>query len=332
MTGFGAADTDVVITFEDILAGKCGELEASLAQQQAARPLQDSEQSADNAGRIQVDDSGYDMRVGNRAGKRKRVIQTYDDSELRRSLRDKPTKITEPVLAKPGRKRRTDQAGPDVKRRKPGRPPGRGPGRPPMLHSPDIYSKGPLPSGWVVSLKESTKEIGRKFKQYQAPDGQTFCSYAKAQEHWQALGETPLRQPSTDSSKSSRRVARLPEGWEAKATHKDIGNGQGQVDKLFISPEGQQFESWADMQDHCKAKGVVLEAASDDDGSDQKPEPDFDLTDMLSWLHAAAAESPEWPAPGGGPLMQIAIARARAVLSIDDLGSVYPVAKRSAKF
>lgn len=64
MTGFGAADTDVVITFEDILAGKCGELEASLAQQQAARPLQDSEQSADNAGRIQVDDSGYDMRVG----------------------------------------------------------------------------------------------------------------------------------------------------------------------------------------------------------------------------------------------------------------------------
>ena len=102
-----------------------------------------------------------------------------------------------------------------------------------------------------------------------------------------------------------------------------------QVDKLYISPEGQQFESWADVQEHCKAKGVVLEAASDEDSSDQ--EPDFDLTDMLSWLHAAAAESPEWPAPGGGPLMQIAIARARAVLSIDDLGSVYPVTKRSAK-
>ena len=64
MTGFGAADTDVLITFEDILAGKCGELEASLAQQQAARLVQDSEQSADTVGRVQVDDSGYDMRVG----------------------------------------------------------------------------------------------------------------------------------------------------------------------------------------------------------------------------------------------------------------------------
>lgn len=106
------------------------------------------------------------LSSGNRAGKRKRVIQTYDESELRRSFRDKPTKNSEPVLAKPGRKRKTDQAGPDVKRRKPGRPPGRGPGRPPILHSPDISTKGPLPPGWSVSLKESKKEIGRKFKQY----------------------------------------------------------------------------------------------------------------------------------------------------------------------
>ena len=64
MTNFGAADTDVLITFEDILAGQCGELEASLAQQQAGRMLQESEQSADTVGRVQVDESGYDMRVG----------------------------------------------------------------------------------------------------------------------------------------------------------------------------------------------------------------------------------------------------------------------------
>ena len=64
MTGFGAADTDVLITFEDILAGRCGELEASIAQQQAGRLLQEPEQSADTVGRVQVDDSGYDMRVG----------------------------------------------------------------------------------------------------------------------------------------------------------------------------------------------------------------------------------------------------------------------------
>jgi len=66
----------------------------------------------------------------------------------------------------------------------------------------------------------------------QAPDGQTFYSYAKAQEHWQALGETPLRQPFSDISKSSRRVARLPPGWEVKATHRDVGKRQGQVRTL----------------------------------------------------------------------------------------------------
>lgn len=104
-----------------------------------------------------------------------------------------------------------------------------------------------------------------------------------------------------------------------------------QVEKLYINPDGQHFESWADVQDHCKANGIVIEAASDEDDSDREPEPDFDLPDILSWLHAAAAESPEWPAPGGGPSMQMAIARARAVLSIDDLGSVYPLARRFAK-
>lgn len=107
------------------------------------------------------------LSSGNRAGKRKRVIQTFDEGELRRSLRDKPAKTSEPVLpARPGRKRRADQAGPDMKKRKPGRPPGRGPGRPPVLHSPGISSKGPLPTGWSVSLKDSEKEIGKKFKQY----------------------------------------------------------------------------------------------------------------------------------------------------------------------
>lgn len=57
----------------------------------------------------------------------------------------------------------------------------------------------------------------------QAPDGQTFYSYATAQEHWKALGDTPIQQPFTDASKSSRRVARLPEGWEVKAIQRDIG-------------------------------------------------------------------------------------------------------------
>ena len=57
----------------------------------------------------------------------------------------------------------------------------------------------------------------------QAPDGHIFYSYAKAQEHWEVLGDTPIQQTFTDASKSSRRVARLPEGWEVKAIHRDIG-------------------------------------------------------------------------------------------------------------
>ncbi len=102
-----------------------------------------------------------------------------------------------------------------------------------------------------------------------------------------------------------------------------------QVDKYYISPEGEQFESWAQVQDHCKSNGVVIEAAQDDEDSDAEPEPDFELVDMLNWLHAAAADSPKWPAPGGGPLMQMAFARARTALAVDP--SVGIISRRSLK-
>lgn len=318
MHSHGAADTDVLITFEDFLAGKCGAREAVLAQKQIARLPEEPERAPESITRVEIDDLGYDMRVGNRAGKRKRVIHAYEENELRRSNREKLAKSSDSApLPRPGRKRKLEQSSSDLKKRKPGRPPGRGPGRPAALHSPGISSKGPLPAGWSVSLKISKKEMGKTFKQYKAPDGQTFYSYAKAQEHWQALGETPLRQPFSDVSKSSRRVARLPSGWEVKAIHRDVGKRQGQVDKHYISPEGEQFESWAQVQEHCKSNQIVIEAAQDDDDSGPEPEPDFDLTDMLQWLHTAAAESPEWPEPGGGPLMQLAFARARAVVALD---------------
>jgi hypothetical protein len=105
--------------------------------------------------------------LGNRAGKRKRVIHAYDEYELRRSNRDRVTKISDSAPdVRPGRKRKLEQSGSDVKKRKPGRPSGRGPGRPALLHSPGISSKGPLPAGWSVSLKDSKKEVGKKYKQY----------------------------------------------------------------------------------------------------------------------------------------------------------------------
>lgn len=64
----------------------------------------------------------------------------------------------------------------------------------------------------------------------QAPDGQTFYTYAKAQDYWQSLGQAPLKQPVTDASRlSSRRVARLPVGWEVQVIHHDAGKQQGQV-------------------------------------------------------------------------------------------------------
>jgi len=102
-----------------------------------------------------------------------------------------------------------------------------------------------------------------------------------------------------------------------------------QVDKYYISPEGEQFESWAQVQDHCKSKGIAIEAAQDDDDSEHEPEPEFDLLDMLHWLHAAAADSPEWPEPGGGPLMQMAFARIRTALAIDPSSGV--ASRRSVK-
>ncbi len=95
------------------------------------------------------------------------MIHDYEDNELRRSNRDKVSKSSDPApAAKPGRKRKLEQTGSELKKRKAGRPPSRGPGRPPALHSPGISSKGPLPAGWSVSLKDSKKEIGKKFKQY----------------------------------------------------------------------------------------------------------------------------------------------------------------------
>lgn len=59
----GAADTEVLITFEDISGGKCGRHEAEMAQKQAAQLIAESE-PPESITRIQVDDSGYDMRVG----------------------------------------------------------------------------------------------------------------------------------------------------------------------------------------------------------------------------------------------------------------------------
>lgn len=63
MNAQGAADTDVLITFEDILAGKCGQKEAAFAQQQTLRLVMEPE-PPEAVTRVQIDDSGYDMRVG----------------------------------------------------------------------------------------------------------------------------------------------------------------------------------------------------------------------------------------------------------------------------
>ena len=106
------------------------------------------------------------LPAGNRAGKRNRVIHAHDEAEHlnKRVLRDRSVKSTDSSTeaAKLSRKRKLEQQGSDVKRRKPGRPPG----RPPVLLSPGIAAKGPLPAGWSVSLKDSMKEPGKQYKQY----------------------------------------------------------------------------------------------------------------------------------------------------------------------
>lgn len=64
MHSHGAADTDVLITFEDFLAGKCGAREAVLAQKQIARLPEEPERPPESITRVEIDDLGYDMRVG----------------------------------------------------------------------------------------------------------------------------------------------------------------------------------------------------------------------------------------------------------------------------
>lgn len=93
-----------------------------------------------------------------------------------------------------------------------------------------------------------------------------------------------------------------------------------QVEKQYISPDGEHFDSWTQVQEVCRSNGIRIEAA-EDGSSDSEPEPDFGLADMLRWLYAAAAGSPEWPQPGGGRLMQLAFARIRAVLHVDPLAA-----------
>ena len=79
------------------------------------------------------------------------------------------------------------------------------------------------------SCRYSAAATHNAFSVIQAPDGEVFHSYAKAQEYWEEQGEVPLRQPFSDAQKPYRRLAGLPLGWEIQATHRDVGKRQGQV-------------------------------------------------------------------------------------------------------
>lgn len=89
-----------------------------------------------------------------------------------------------------------------------------------------------------------------------------------------------------------------------------------QVEKVYTSPTGEEFESWSAVKDYCEAEGIPIKAAQDVPDSDEE-EQDFGLPDMLHWLHAVAASSPNKPSTGGGRLMRLAIARVRVCLTID---------------
>lgn len=93
-----------------------------------------------------------------------------------------------------------------------------------------------------------------------------------------------------------------------------------QVEKVYISPTGEQFDSWVDVKQYCEQEGIPVEAAQDAPDSDAEPEPDFDVTEMLTWLRAVAVTSPARPLLGGGRLMRQAITRVRSCLSRDPSG------------
>lgn len=97
--------------------------------------------------------------------------------------------------------------------------------------------------------------------------------------------------------------------------------GLVQVEKVYISPTGEQFDSWSDVKKYCEDEGIPIEAAQDVPDSDAEPEPDFALAEMLTWLRGVAVISPERPLIGGGRLMRQAIARIRTCLSRDPSGN-----------
>ena len=163
----GAADTDEVVSFEDILDGKCGPVEAAFAQEQADRWRHKPPSAPQSATEIRVDDTGYDMRVGtnfkppncniraehvtgrwqillpdhihwpllagNRAGKRNRVIHPFDEHEhlqriANRNLRDRTAKNNTDSLAAAAKLQRKRRLEPQENDVK-RRKPGRPPGR-----------------------------------------------------------------------------------------------------------------------------------------------------------------------------------------------------------
>ena len=94
-----------------------------------------------------------------------------------------------------------------------------------------------------------------------------------------------------------------------------------QVEKVYIGPSGQQFDSWSDVKRYCEDEGIPIEAAQDVPDSDAEPEPDFALAEIMTWLRGVAVTSPERPLIGGGRLMRQAVARMRTCLSKDPSGS-----------
>ena len=112
-----------------------------------------------------------------------------------------------------------------------------------------------------------------------------------------------------------------PAGTACSSRFAGIKCGLVQVEKVYISPTGEQFDSWSDVKKFCEDEGIPIEAAQDVPDSDAEPEPDFDLAEMLTWLRGVAVISPERPLIGGGRLMRRAIARIRTCLSRDPSGN-----------
>lgn len=170
-----------------------------------------------------VDDC-LDMRVGNRASKRRRTVSGYKTEAA--SSQDQTLAAGKQQASKHSSLRE--------------------------------LAPGPIPSSWTVRRRPGKQPAGSAADirlVYQAPSGETFRTYAKARAFWLSQGQRAKR-----TSRSQARadddafISQLPAGWTMQ--RKD------ETPAVYLAPSGQQYPSLQAAQAYCRHANIPLPIAA----------------------------------------------------------------------